>query len=158
VRHTFFLAILVIVLAVVPASAQERVWTLDAADEDAFLVYGVPETDDVGMSLWCKIGTNKLTLFFPVTWTKLENEAVVPLTVILGETEFKLTGKATAGATVDGASIEAAVPETRPSFFDALKKADRMKLLTGEHKSVFPLVDVPLDGLLKLCQQPSMAE
>ena len=38
------------------AHAQEREWMLDASDEDAYLIFGVPETDDGGISLWCRIG------------------------------------------------------------------------------------------------------
>jgi hypothetical protein len=134
--------------------AQERVWSLDASGEDAFLVYGVPESDDVGVSVWCKIGTPKTSLFFPVTWTSFKDEEVIPIEVVLGEASFKLSGKAT---TSEGSSIEAKIPEGT-AFFDAMKAADRIKLNVGTHKSVYPLADAQIDGLLKLCQQTVQAE
>ncbi len=139
------------------ALAQERVWSLDAAGEDAFLVYGVPESEDVGISFWCKIGTDKTSLYFPVTWTTLKNEDVVPVAVKLGDVDFNLDGKVTAGEAFEGNSIEANIPFGQ-LFFDAVKAADRIKLTVIGHKSVYPLADVQVDGLLSLCQQSAAAQ
>lgn len=36
-----------------PAKAQEREWSLDASDQEAYLIFGVADSDDVGVSLWC---------------------------------------------------------------------------------------------------------
>ncbi len=49
-----------------PAFAQEREWLLDAVEEDVFLVFGVPDTNDVGVSFWCKIGTGVVSVFAPL--------------------------------------------------------------------------------------------
>ena len=46
-------AVIVMVLATGGPSAQERQWSLDAGDQDAYLIFGVPDSDDVGVSLWC---------------------------------------------------------------------------------------------------------
>jgi hypothetical protein len=46
-----------------PAAAQEREWTIDQTDSDAFLLFGTPGTDDVGVSFWCKIGGKRVKLF-----------------------------------------------------------------------------------------------
>ncbi len=48
-----------------PVMAQERQWTLDASDQDAYLVFGVPDTDDVGISLWCPIRQGVVNLYLP---------------------------------------------------------------------------------------------
>jgi hypothetical protein len=45
--------------------AQERQWTMDVTETDAFMVFGVPETDDVGVSFWCTLGTPKIKIFVP---------------------------------------------------------------------------------------------
>ena len=42
-----------LVLGSAPSLAQERIWTLDQTDAEVYLVFGVPETDDVGVSFWC---------------------------------------------------------------------------------------------------------
>ena len=47
------------------AHAQEREWVLDTSDEDAYLIFGVPDSDDVGVSLWCPIGRGVVNLFVP---------------------------------------------------------------------------------------------
>jgi hypothetical protein len=139
------------------AHGQERVWSLDAAGEDAFLVYGVPESEDVGISFWCKIGADQKTLFLPVTWATLKDEEAVAIDVSLGTANFKLTGKATSGEAVPSSSIEADLPAGN-GFFDALKATDRIKLTIGTHKSVYPLEDIDVDGLLKLCDEKLQAE
>lgn len=136
------------------ATAQERAWTLDAAGEDAFLVYGVPESDDVGISIWCKIGTEKTSLFFPVTWTSFKNDEIVPIEIVLGDAVIPLNGKATASEETAETSIEADLP-AGPSFFDAMKATDRIKLKVGTHTSIYPLADAQVDGLLKLCREPT---
>jgi hypothetical protein len=73
---------------------------------------------------------------------------------VLGDATFKLAGKAT---TSEGTSIEANIPEGI-AFFDAMKLADRIKFTVGTHKSVYPLADAQIDGLLKLCQQTMPTE
>ena len=53
--HRLLLTVSLIAAATASTAAQERQWTLDASDEDAYLIFGVPESDDVGLSLWCPI-------------------------------------------------------------------------------------------------------
>ena len=48
---TYFVTLLVSTLAL----AQERQWSLDTVNNQVFLVFGVPESDDVGLSFWCDI-------------------------------------------------------------------------------------------------------
>src|SRR6185503_14762561 len=47
------------------ASAQEREWSFDTGEEDAYLVFGVPQTEDVGVSFWCTIGAAEIKVFLP---------------------------------------------------------------------------------------------
>ncbi|MDO8353983.1 MAG: hypothetical protein Q7T14_11020, partial [Aestuariivirga sp.] len=44
--------------------AQERVWTLDQTDAEVYLVFGVPETDEVGVSFWCTQQSGIVRLYF----------------------------------------------------------------------------------------------
>lgn len=88
------------------AHAQEREWLLDAADEDAFLVFGVPETDDVGVSLWCKIGSGKVKLFFPEGSAELKADSSADFTVTVGDKPHVLKGTTTENAMTGATSIE----------------------------------------------------
>ena len=45
--------------------AQERIWTLDQTDAEVYLVFGVPETDDVGVSFWCTQQSGIVKIVFP---------------------------------------------------------------------------------------------
>ena len=135
-----------------PVFAQEREWSLDAAGEDAFLVFGVPQTDDVGLSFWCKIGSGKASVFYPVTWTDLKNGSAVKIQVEAGKTKLAIRGKATSQAEGGSASLEAPVA-LNSKLFGALKSADRVVLKVGTHKGVYPLVGADIDGLVRLCRQ-----
>jgi hypothetical protein len=136
-----------------PALSQEREWTLDAAGEDVFLVFGVPQTDDVGLSFWCKIGSSTLSVFYPVTWTDLAEGASVKLRMEAGTLDVTLRGKATAGAESGGSSIEAPLP-IDSKLVAALSSNDRITLKLAGHKGVYPLAGANVDELVRLCRGP----
>ena len=52
--HRSLALLLALGLASGAAHAQERDWALDASDQEAYLIFGVSDTDDVGVSLWCR--------------------------------------------------------------------------------------------------------
>jgi hypothetical protein len=134
------------------AFAQEREWTLDAAAEDAFLVFGVAQTDDVGVSFWCKIGSGKINLLAPEPGIKLpEAEAETIALTIAGKT-YNVKGRTSTGSDPGLGSVEAELALNDP-LFDAVKSADRFSLTASGHKSVYPTAGADFDGLLKLCQK-----
>ncbi len=132
------------------AAAQERLWSLDAGDEDAYLVFGVPETDDVGISFWCTMGTGEISIFLPEADPAMQPEKTVPFTISAAETVAQLEGKTTANEEAGTTSLEAKVSDSQP-IFAALKEADRFKVKVGAGENVYPLTDADVAGLLKLC-------
>jgi hypothetical protein len=104
--------------------AQEREWLLDAAEEDAFLVFGVPETDDVGVSFWCKLASGKIKIFFPEGSPDLKPDTSADFVLTIGGTAKTLSGKTTANAATGATSIESEMPLDDPVIV-ALDKADR---------------------------------
>ncbi|MBL8788964.1 MAG: hypothetical protein JNM45_00610 [Rhizobiales bacterium] len=137
--------------------AQEREWMLDAADEDAFLVFGVPETDDVGVSLWCKLGSAKVRLYFPEGSPELKPNSTAAYVLTVGDRNYKLRGKTTANDLTGSTSVETELPASDP-LFAALLKADRFVAKIGKHELTYPLIDTGLDNLLKLCTEKPAAE
>ena len=137
--------------ALTPAHAQEREWLLDAADEDAFLVFGVPETDDVGVSLWCKIGSGKVKLFFPEGSAELKADSSADFTVTVGDKAHVLKGTTTENAMTGATSIETELQIYDPLFRE-LELADRFAAKIGSHETTYPLVDAGLGSLFKLCR------
>jgi hypothetical protein len=147
-------ALVISLLAVLSASAvaQERQWSLDRGGEDAYLVFGVPETDDVGVSFWCTMHTGVINIFISQIESSIASRKHVPFLLEAGETVARLEGKTTANPETGATSLEAKVPDDQP-IFAAMKAADRFKVKVGEEENIYPLIDVDLIGLLALCRK-----
>jgi len=147
------LAVFLIAALFQSAAAQERQWSLDTGDEDAYLVFGVPETDDVGISFWCTLGSGEISIFVPEADPAMKPGKTVPFTLIAGETVAELEGRTSANEEAGTSSLEAKVPDSQP-FFAALKEVDRFRVTVGREENVYPLIDADVAGLLALCKKP----
>jgi hypothetical protein len=145
-------AIMLIALAG-SAVAQERQWTLDASDQDAYLVFGVPESDDVGISLWCKIHQGKVNFFLPEAGGDVEAGKDVRITLEAGTAAVEIVGKTEVNEDAGGSSVEAQLASDNP-LFPAMIRADRFRVGLGAEKIVFPLAEADVEGLLALCRKP----
>ena len=128
---------------------------LDASEEDAYLIFGVPESDDVGVSLWCRIGKGAINLYLPVP-TKLmpkKTDGATPVTVTAGKQTDTFRGKADINREAAVSSIEAEIAADHP-LIAALQEADRFTVKAGDAEIVFPLYNADLEGLLALCRKP----
>ena len=140
------------------AHAQERAWTLDASDEDAYLIFGVPESDDVGVSLWCPIGKGVVNLYLPVPTAELARleeatkEKAAPLTIISGSETATFRAKADVNREAAVSSLEVEIEVQHP-LVGALVKEDRFTVKSGETEIVFPLYEADVAGLLELCRK-----
>jgi hypothetical protein len=140
------------------AHAQERAWTLDASDEDAYLIFGVPESDDVGVSLWCPIGKGVVNLYLPVPTAELARlaeaakERAAPLTIAAGSETATFRGKADLNREAAVSSLEVEIEVQHP-IVAALTTADRFTVRSGQTEIVFPLYEADVEGLLELCRK-----
>ncbi len=132
--------------------AQEREWSLDASTEDAFLVFGVPQTDDVGLSFWCKIGSGSVSMFYPVTWRDFPDNSAVTVRAEIGPAKLKFKGKASARSEGAPASIEVPLA-LNAKLFKSMKTSDHFVLKVRGHSAAYPLSGADVDGLLSLCQR-----
>jgi hypothetical protein len=146
----FFPVLVSLALLPTPAHAQEREWQLDATDQDAFLVFGVPQSDDVGVSFWCKLGSKKLKIMSPVPSGRVKAGKNTPMVMQIGGKDFALSGRPGIGAKGSEDSIEAETPASGP-LIESLQSNDRFTIRVGGHDATYPLLDADLDGLLKLC-------
>ena len=132
------------------AQAQERQWGLDTVNNQAFLVFGVPESDDVGLSFWCDIGKAKVSAFLPETVAPLRRGEHINIvmevdgkaeklsaTVARDEGSGKLTIETTFG--LDG------------SMMRALRKGQSLAITVKGHVNSFPIADANFDGLVDAC-------
>ncbi len=136
--------------AIAPAIAQEREWTLDTnSDDEAYMTYGVPDTEDVGLSLWCKIGSNALNIFVPRSGWKPGSKNPIEIAITAASITDRVKAKIQ-DTQSEKISVEATVKTTSP-LVQALPQAEHIDIDTGKHKLIVPLYDAPVSNLLRLC-------
>ncbi len=139
-----FVLILSAVLFSTPALPQERQWVLDVAGEDVFLAFGVPSTNDVGVSFWCKIGKKEVSLFSPL----VNSEKHPKLKLAVGELNFPLVAKINDN---EGAKTIEALLKPQNKILNALETEERFEVSIGKHMVTYPLADADFKGMMKLC-------
>jgi hypothetical protein len=148
-RSTFFktAAFASLMMALPQAGiAQEREWQLDAQGEDAYLVFGVPNTADIGISLWCKLGQTSVSVFAPVPFNIKPDTTKMILKIESRDYALKPTFN-----TTDTTPTVEAELEPREEMLSALASAERITLVLGDHKSVFPMEGANFFEFNKLC-------
>lgn len=134
--------------------AQEREWTLDASEEEAYLIFGVADTEDVGVSFWCPLKKNEVSLFVPQPTEELQKlkRKTVSITVHAGAQTAKLSAKVEISTEEPASSVEVKLPLSHP-LFTALREADRFDVKVGTEDIVFPLYGADIAGFLDLCRK-----
>ncbi|MBG1231965.1 hypothetical protein [Aestuariivirga litoralis] len=133
-----------------PLLAQEREWSLNTTDTQTFLVFGVPDTDDVGLSFWCEPGKPGMSAFLPEPNLKLKRGQKLPMKILTN-------GKTTtlpASADKDDASglftVEGKFTQ-KSSLVQDLRKGDAVTVTVLTHSSTYPLTDADFDGFIESC-------
>ncbi len=143
---TYFVALLVSTQAL----AQERQWSLDTVNNQVFLVFGVPESDDVGLSFWCDIGKSRVQAFLPETVAAIHAGENIKIDMdIDGHTE-----KIVAKVARDGGSQKLTVETTfglTGSLMQSLRAGQSLRINVKGHDSSFPIADADFDGLVDAC-------
>jgi hypothetical protein len=142
-----------LMLGSAPSLAQERIWTLDQTDAEVYLVFGVPETDDVGVSFWCNQQSGIVKLYFPNSDPKLKPGTEVNFKLEVGGKSYPLKGKTAFNEESTGTSLEAELKTTDP-MFAALREANRFAVKVGASNHVFPLGEADFPTLLDVCGKP----
>ena len=136
------------------ALAQEREWTLDASEQESYLIFGVADSDDVGLSLWCPNHKGIVNLYVPRPTAELQKLArrKVPMTVTAGSETATFGGKIDINPDAASSSVEVEMPVDSP-LLKALEKADRLTVKVDSQEVVFPLYDADVSSLLALCRK-----
>ncbi len=130
--------------------AQEREWTLNASDKEAFLVFGVPDTDDVGFSIWCEIGTNKLSVFVNNIGGQLKQNQTTDMVIDIDGKKFTIKAKAAIDRSGHSKSLEGQIPNNDP-LLKAAENGTSLKTTIQGHTNTYPLIDADITGLLRTC-------
>jgi hypothetical protein len=139
-------------LAAMPALAQEREWIFDTADEDAYLVFGVPESEDAGISFGCNLRSGEIRVFVPEAGEDLKPDQKIKLTITVSGKDFVYDGLTTPNEMAATTSAEAAIPAGDALFTD-LRKTDRFAVKTGTEENIFPLEGSDFESLVRACSK-----
>ncbi len=146
------LSLALALLCINPAAAQERQWGLQMTDDDAYLMFGVPDTDDVGLSLWCRIGSGRMSLFLPVRGKARAGQRL-PLRLSAGGKTYRLRAKVTRDE--NSGKLDAEADLGRLSVIPkALAGATSVRLRLNGAEAAFPLAEADVAGLLAVCAKP----
>lgn len=147
------LVIAFILLGPTLSAAQEREWSIDQTDKEAYLVFGVPATDDVGVSFWCKLQSDIVRFYARETDAKLKIADRIPFVLEIPPKSFRLKGKTTVNEEAGSISLETELKITDP-VFAALESADHFAIKVGHSKHVYPLLDADFPSFLRACKIP----
>jgi hypothetical protein len=136
--------------SITSAQAQERQWTLDATDQEAFLVFGVPETDDVGLSFWCKIGSKKMSAYLPANVAKLRVGEKTTMKITADGKSYNLPAKAALDGNKSKFTVEGQF-NVNDKLMTTLQEADDVAITIKNFKASYPLTDADFPGLLSAC-------
>ena len=150
--NRLFISLLATTVLAAPAAAQERQWSLDASGEDAYLVFGVPDSDDIGVSIWCPIQQGEVHVYLPETAENLGDGQKTAMTISTDDMSINVEAALDAGQDGGTSSVEATLPDDSP-IFDSMLKADRFTIKVGGDETVFPLFEADLSGLMDLCRK-----
>ncbi|HRX36418.1 MAG TPA: hypothetical protein P5337_08465 [Aestuariivirga sp.] len=150
--NRLFISLLATAILAAPAAAQERQWSLDASGEDAYLVFGVPDSDDIGVSIWCPIQQGEVHVYLPETAENLGDGQKTAMTISTDDMSINVEAALDAGQDGGTSSVEATLPDDSP-IFDSMLKADRFTIKVGSDETVFPLFEADLSGLMDLCRK-----
>ncbi len=148
-----FIALAASLLGSSLALAQERVWNLDQTDNEVYLVFGVPETDDVGVSFWCTLQSGIVKLYIPEAGPDIKAGTGVNVELKVAAKVYPLKGTAAVNEESSGTSLEAELKTTDP-VLSALREANYFAVTAGSSYHVFPLGEADFATFLDVCGTP----
>jgi len=132
------------------AQAQEREWSLGTTEKQAFLVFGVPDTDDVGFSFWCDVGKSRVSAFLPDTVAKLRRGERLSVKIDVDGKGFNIPARANVDDGTGKMNVETSFG-LKDLLMARLREADNMAIAVKNHVSSFPLADADFDGFVDAC-------
>lgn len=142
----------ILICAAGAAWAQEREWIFDTGDEDAYLVFGVPESDDAGVSFGCTLQSGDIRIFIPEAGEELKPDQTIVLTITVAGKDFTFDGLTSPNEMSGTTSAEAEIP-AGDAVFTQLVRADRFQVSTGKEENIFPLEGADFESLVRACSK-----
>ena len=148
-RHVMSALLIVVAL---PAAAQEREWSFDTADQDAYLIFGVPESEDAGISFGCTLQSGEIRLFVPEAGDDLKPDQKIKVIISAAGKDHTYDGLTSPNEMAATTSAEATIAAGDPLFAD-LRNTDRFTVKTGTEENIFPLEGSDFESLVRACSK-----
>ena len=134
-----------------PAFAQERQWNLESTDKQTFLVFGVPNSDDVGFSLWCEVGKSQMSAFMPERQIPLKVDEKVSMLISVDGKQQTLHGLVSKDAASGLLTVESKF-DLKDILISRLQGAQSLAISIKGHTTTLPFGDADFAGLLSACK------
>ena len=146
-------ALLALLLAASPASADKQSWGFLESGAEVFLVYGVPESEAITLSFICEPKKNKIDIVTTVLPSRVKVGQAGIVKLLNGSSSLEFKGKVGRDNEESGEHFSA-LTTIDPSLFDLLEKGTSLRIeAMGAHDSV-PLTRIkgPLAQMRKACR------
>src|SRR5262245_60489809 len=90
--------------------AQEREWSWGTSETEAYLVFGVPESEDVGISFWCPQGNTEIRIFIADANVKLAPDIATTIEFVAGDKKFSVPARTQSNELDATTSAEGSLP------------------------------------------------
>jgi hypothetical protein len=134
------------------AAAQEREWSWGTSDTEAYLVFGVPESEDVGISFWCPIGSGEVRIFIADANASLAADIDTAIEFTAGETQVSVPARTMPNELDATTSAEGVLAADSP-LLPAIGKVDRFIVAVTGESQTFPSAGQDIANLLDACRK-----
>jgi hypothetical protein len=145
------LTALILVALAAPALAQERQWSIDNSDKQAFLVFGVPETADVGLSFWCDVGAKSMSMFVPVSGATAKPGQHPKVSAMVAGRTFSFKSEVEKDQASGLVNVEVQFDQNA-AFYRAVMASDTIAVKVKSEKKSYPLGDADFAALNRACK------
>ena len=134
------------------ALAQEREWVFMTNETDAFLGFGVPESDDSGITFSCTMLSGDIRMFIAEGRAQLVPGNMIQLGLRAGGKDFNYRAEVLPNEEAGIPSLQAGLTPDDP-LFTTLKSSDRFGIVIDGEAEMFPLAGSDFDSLLRVCRK-----
>jgi hypothetical protein len=142
----------VVSMAATAALAQEREWNFGTNDTEAYLVFGVPESEDVGLSFWCPQAGGEVRIFVGDANEKLAPDIDTKIEFIIGDKTYPVAAH-TMPNELDGTTSAEGTISAKDPLFSALNGIDRFLISVAGEQQTFPTPGTDLADLIAACSK-----
>ena len=142
-----------VIMSATAALAQEREWSWGTSETEAYLVFGVPESEDVGISFWCTQGAGEIRVFIADANVKLSADIDTTIEFAANDKKFSVKARTMANELDATTSAEGAAPASEP-LFPALQATDRFTVSVAGESQTFPSAGQDFANLIEACRKP----